>query len=230
MLPKGNFHQNGYFTYRALCAVIHGVWIAAFLSLAEFTIVLYHTPFCAPILLWARISYISGCYNKGYPRCRSPPSDFDYAYQPKKSKLEELPMKEINLRDYYPFYTQDAMVEVPDEVADLLREYKLSEAAHFLRTYRHKAYFSLDYDKNVEHDALVIVLAPEDILVQEEEHARLYRAIALLPEKQRNRICSHYLLGMSLSEIAKSEHSAVSSVHEGIQRGLRRLKKILEEI
>lgn len=79
MLPKGNFHQSGYFTYRALCAVIHGVWIAAFLSLAEFTIVLYHTPSCAPILLWARISYISGCYNKGYPRCRSPPSDFDFA-------------------------------------------------------------------------------------------------------------------------------------------------------
>ena len=102
--------------------------------------------------------------------------------------------------------------------------------AHFLRTYRHKAYFSLDYDKNVERDALVVVLAPEDILIHEEEHGRLYRAITLLPEKQRNRICSHYLLGMSLSEIAKSEHSAVSSVHEGIQRGLRRLKKILEEI
>ena len=25
-------------------------------------------------------------------------------------------MKEINLRDYYPFYTQDMIVEVPDEV------------------------------------------------------------------------------------------------------------------
>lgn len=139
-------------------------------------------------------------------------------------------MKKINLRDYYPLYTQDTIVEVPDEVADLLREYKLAEAAYILRTYRHKAYFSLDYDKNVERDALVIVLAPEDVLVKEEEHAKLYRAISLLPEKQRNRICSHYLLGMSLSEIAKSEHSAVSSVHEGIQRGLRRLKKILEEI
>ena len=64
-------------------------------------------------------------------------------------------MKEINLRDYYPFYTTDMIVEVPDEVADLLYEYKLSEAAHFLRTYRHKAYFSLDYDENVERDALV---------------------------------------------------------------------------
>lgn len=230
MLPKGNIQQKGYFAYRALCAVIHVVWIAAFLSLIVFEEIHYHTPFCAPILLWARISYISGCYNKGCPHCRSPPSDFDFAYQPKKSKLEELPMKEINLRDYYPFYTQDVIVEVPDEVANLLREYKMAEAAYILRTYRHKAYFSLDYDKNVEHDALVIVLTPEDILAQEEEHARLYRAIALLPEKQRNRICSHYLLGMSLSEIAKSEHSAVSSVHEGIQRGLRRLKKILEEI
>ena len=45
-------------------------------------------------------------------------------------------MKKINLKDYYPYYIQDTVVEVPDEVADLLREYKLSEAAHFLRTYR----------------------------------------------------------------------------------------------
>ena len=53
-------------------------------------------------------------------------------------------MKKINLRDYYPYYTQDMIVEVPDEVADILREYKLAEAAYFLRTYRHKAYYSLD--------------------------------------------------------------------------------------
>lgn len=69
-------------------------------------------------------------------------------------------MKEINLRDYYPFYTTDTIVEVPDEVADLLHEYRLNEAAYILRTYRHKAYFSLDYDANVERDALVIVLTP----------------------------------------------------------------------
>lgn len=79
MLPKGNIQQNSYFTYRALCAVIHVVWIAAFLNLIEFTIVLYNTSSCALILLWARILYISGDYNNGYPHCRSPPSDFDFA-------------------------------------------------------------------------------------------------------------------------------------------------------
>ena len=124
-------------------------------------------------------------------------------------------MKEINLRDYYPFYTQDAIVEVPDEVAALLYELKLAEAASFLRTYRHKAYFSLDYDTNVERDALVVVLTPADILEQKEENDRLYQAIAS---------------GMSISEIAKSEGSGASSVHEGIQRGLRRLKKILKKM
>ena len=140
-------------------------------------------------------------------------------------------MKEINLREFYPeIYKTDLFISLPDEVVDVLIEYQRKEMAYRRRTYRHKAYFSLDYDKNVERDALVVVLAPEDILIQEEEHGRLYQAITLLPEKQRNRICSHYLRGMSLSEIAKSEHSAVSSVHEGIQRGLRRLKKILEEI
>ena len=139
-------------------------------------------------------------------------------------------MKEINLREYYPFYTSDVIVEVPDEVADLLYSYKLNEAAYYLRTYRHKAYFSLDYDANVERDALVIVLTPADILEKKEETEKLYKALSMLPEKQRNRISSHFLLGMSISEIAKSEGSGVSSVHEGIQRGLRRLKKILEEI
>ena len=75
MLPKGNSQQNGYFTYRALCAVIHVVWIAAFLSLAEFTIVLYHTPSCAPILLFKLASqqvvrYAAGLEGPGHPPVR----------------------------------------------------------------------------------------------------------------------------------------------------------------
>ena len=52
------------------------------------------------------------------------------------SKLEEITMKKINLRDYYPYYTQDMIVEVPDEVALLLREYMLLEEAYRIRTYR----------------------------------------------------------------------------------------------
>lgn len=139
-------------------------------------------------------------------------------------------MKEINLRDYYPFYTNDVTVEVPDEVADLLREYKLAEAAYILRTYRHKAYFSLDYDVNVERDALVIVLTPAEIMEQKEENVRLYQALASLPEKQRNRIYAHFFLGMSKSEIAKAEGKHKSRITRSINAGLRNLEKFLEEM
>lgn len=79
MLPKGNIQQNGYFAYRALCAVIHVVWIAAFFSLTIFAGTFSYTPSHAPNLLRTRISYTSGSGSKNYPRCHSPPSDFDFA-------------------------------------------------------------------------------------------------------------------------------------------------------
>ena len=139
-------------------------------------------------------------------------------------------MKEINLRDYYPFYTSDVIVEVPDEVADLLRKSKLDEAAYFLRTYRHKAYFSLDYDVNVERDALIILLSPLDIMEQKEENARLYQALAALPEKQRNRIYAHFFLGMSKTDIAKAEGTHKSRITRSINARLRSLEKILKEL
>ena len=49
----------------------------------------------------------------------------------------------INLRDYYPFYTSDCFMEVSEEVAEMFKEFERKEAAYRLRTYRHKAYYSL---------------------------------------------------------------------------------------
>lgn len=49
-------------------------------------------------------------------------------------------MKKINLRDYYPFYIKNTVVEVPEEIALLLREYELLEKAYRIRTYRYKAF------------------------------------------------------------------------------------------
>ena len=119
---------------------------------------------------------------------------------------------------------------MPGEVADLLREYKLAEAAYFLRTYRHKAYFSLDYDVNVERDVLMAALSPLDILEQKEENIRLYRALASLPEKQKNRIYAHYFLGMSKADIAKAEGTHKSRISRSINAGLHSLEKILKKI
>ena len=138
-------------------------------------------------------------------------------------------MKEINLRDYYPFYTTDITVEVPDEVADLLHEYKLNEAAYILRTYRHKAYFSLDFDANVERDVLIVQPSPLEILEQRRMTETLYKGLATLSEKQRQRIYARYFLGMNNSAIARAEGCEITSVRDSIKRGLRQLKKYFDK-
>ena len=56
----------------------------------------------------------------------------------------------INLRDYYPFYTSDCFMEVSEEVAEMFKEFERKEAAYRLRTYRHKAYYSLDRDDGLD--------------------------------------------------------------------------------
>lgn len=138
-------------------------------------------------------------------------------------------MKEINLREYYPFYTSDVIVEVPDEVADLLYSYKLNEAAYYLRTYRHKAFYSLDLGDGIEYAALLTQPSPFEVLEQQRMKELVYKGLATLPEKQRQRIYAHYFLGMSKSAIARAENCDTSSVRDSIRRGLRQLEKFFEK-
>ena len=139
-------------------------------------------------------------------------------------------MKKINLRDYYPFYTKDTVVEVPEEIALLLREYELLEEAYRIRTYRYKAFYSLDYEGGIERDlASLDQENPYDILEQCYDMELLYKGLASLPEKQRNRIYAHYFLGMSKTAIAKAEDINESNVRKSIEHGLRNLEKFLQE-
>ena len=69
----------------------------------------------------------------------------------------------INLRDYYPFYTSDCFMEVSEEVAEMFKEFDRKEAAYRLRTYRHKAYYSLDRDDGLEHEAVFVSLSPHEL-------------------------------------------------------------------
>ena len=59
-------------------------------------------------------------------------------------------MKIINLRDYYPFYTQDTLLEVSDEVAEALADAERSERNHIRRMFYNKAQYSLDAEDGIE--------------------------------------------------------------------------------
>ena len=134
----------------------------------------------------------------------------------------------INLRDYYPFYTSDYFMEVPEDVVEMFKEFDRKEAAYRLRTYRHKAYYSLDRNDGIEHEALFVALSPHELYERKVTMEQLHAAIAALPDKQAKRIYAYYFLGLTESAIAKSEGVSVASVSESIQRGLRNMETFLK--
>ena len=78
-----------------------------------------------------------------------------------------------------------------------------------LRTYRHKAYYSLDRDDGLEHEALFVALSPHELYERKVTMQELHAAIASLPNKQAKRIYAHFILGMTKQDIARAE-----GVHE----------------
>ena len=62
-------------------------------------------------------------------------------------------MKEINLRDFYPWYMEDVMVEVTEKVAEELLAGQRYIKASRRRVYRNKAHFPLDAEDGIEYSA-----------------------------------------------------------------------------
>ena len=90
-----------------------------------------------------------------------------------------------------------------------------------------KAYYSLDlYDGSIENDALLLSPSPEELLERKQTTEELYAALGSLPDKQRQRIYAHYILGMTKSEIAQVEGVDESTVRESIKAGLQKIKKL----
>ena len=83
-------------------------------------------------------------------------------------------MKTINLRDYYPFYTQDTLLEVSDIVAEALAEAERQERNYKRRMVYNRAQYSLDAEDGIEASAVEChSLSPEIVLDLIERHSRM---------------------------------------------------------
>ena len=136
-------------------------------------------------------------------------------------------MTTINLRDYYPWYIQDEHIEVSDEVAAELADSKRYERVNRERVRRNKSFYSLDADESEPVTFASYNNSPERIFDLMERHCSLCHALNSLPENQGRRIDSHYLLGVSQEEIAKTEGVTKGAVSLSITRGLEDMKKLL---
>lgn len=135
----------------------------------------------------------------------------------------------INLRDFYPWYTQDECIEVPDEVAEELWADKRYEAAYRRRVTYHKAQYSLDCNDGIEYSACLHEPTPQEVLDMKERFFHLWNALNSLPEIQGRRVDAHFILGMTYREIAKIEGVDKSAVRCSVLCGLAHMGKYLQK-
>lgn len=140
-------------------------------------------------------------------------------------------MKRINLRELYPdAYISDCFVEVQDDIAAVFSSFDRMENAYKQRTYYHKAYYTLDCSDGIEHSVIFRSLSPEEIYERKMTREQLHAAISSLPDKQAKRIYAHYILDISIAEIAKAEGVSRVAVNESIIRGMRVLSRVIKNI
>ena len=135
----------------------------------------------------------------------------------------------INLRDFYPWYIEDQIVQVSNEVYEELVAGCRSEMAYQRRALRHKAQYSLDADDGLEYAVCIADPSPQELLERKELFYQLWNALNSLPEIQGRRVDAHFILGMTYREIAQAEGVDKSSVRESVLSGLKSMKKYLQK-
>ena len=134
------------------------------------------------------------------------------------------------LRDFYPWYMEDVMVEVTEEVAEELLAGQRYIKASRRRVYRNKAHYSLDAEDGIEYSACFSNPSPQELIERMERFEYLCHALNSLPDAQGQRVFEHYLLGHSVKAIAAAEGVTERAVNAAIQRGLENMKKYLKNV
>ena len=136
-------------------------------------------------------------------------------------------MKEINLRDFYPWYKEDVIIEVTEEVAEeLLAGQRYIKASR--RVYRNKAHYSLDVEDGIEYSACFSNPSTQELIERMERFEQLCHALNSLPDAQGQRVFEHYLLGHSVKAIADAEGVTEQAITAAICQGLENMKKYLK--
>ena len=141
-------------------------------------------------------------------------------------------MATINLRKhYYPLYTKDTFIEVPDEVAAVMEECRLYENRQEGRKSYYHVY-SMDCSPGIENHVMFLVQSPEDLIIREIDDAaeellleRLTEAITHLSPTQARRLYARFALKKTFREIAADEGISGSCACDSVTGALKKLQK-----
>lgn len=140
-------------------------------------------------------------------------------------------MKTIDLKKYYPspeLYGESNLVLVSDDVANVMEQSLRDEKSYYMRTYRAKAYYSINYGNGIENYVVFHEETPEEIYERKLTILQLSRALSKLPIKQGQHIFAFYFLGKTCGEISAAEHISVRAVQKSLKSGLEKLSNLLK--
>ena len=106
-------------------------------------------------------------------------------------------MTTINLKDHYPWYTEDTFKEVPDEIAAFLDEDRRLQINYAQYIRDNKAFYSLDAGDGIEAGALNLPEQPDEALERMELERLLKEGLAQLTPAQRRRVIAYIVGGLS---------------------------------
>ena len=136
----------------------------------------------------------------------------------------------VSIRSLYPFYKCDCVVDIPDEILKVIRDYNREEESYQRKLRYNKVRVeSLDAD-HADEIAMRIMdkpLTPYEVYANKQINSLLHAAISKLPSKQAKRIYAHFFLGLTFTEIANAEGVDEKAVRVAIQRGLQNLQNNL---
>lgn len=135
----------------------------------------------------------------------------------------------INLRDFYPWYIEDQIVQVSNEVYEELVAGRRSEVSYQRRALRNKAQYSLDADDGLECAVCQSEPTPQELLERKELFYQLWNALNSLPEIQGRRVDACVILGMSYREVARLEGVNMTSIRKSVQNGLKAMADYLKK-
>ena len=117
-------------------------------------------------------------------------------------------------------------MEVDKALFDIMDEFELDDLSFLNEVDNHYEHSELT-EASLNARAFEPRRTVEETIALRDENERLHKAIALLPEKQRNRLILYYFVGLTYAQIADMEGCTVMPVKRSIDAAIENLKKFL---
>jgi len=119
-------------------------------------------------------------------------------------------------------------MEIDESLYRLFNSFELEDLSHIVEISRHYEHSELT-ENTLNQRSLIQPQDLEIIAINDLRIQGIIAAINMLSETQKRRIVLYYIYGYTYSEIAIREQCAISSVAKSIERGIKKIRRIVNE-